>query len=284
VSAVRPLVLERIGHVPGELLRSRDLRDQVAADAELLWWHQRALHDAAGVVAGLQISTDKGGMVTVLPGLAFDPRGREVLLAERAGILLPAAGAPPSALVLRRCDGRPPRLEWVPLTRLGRCDGVPLARFDPAVDLVARPWEVRARPTARPRFAAGATLPGATAWEPWLALQRSRRGIAIQVYVDTRAAGFTGRPCYFAWLQWPRAGDADAQLAHHGYGLQHLDGESVDGFTFRVVLRKPFSFAVAAVELTLDRLELSGGLTTFARAQRLSVAWVGLDCDAGGAA
>jgi hypothetical protein len=281
MSALRPLLLERLRHVPGELLCSRDLNDQVAADAEMMWWHQRAMHDAAGVVAGLVIHSPTGGPVSVTPGLAYDSRGHELILAGPATIDLPEGDVvQPLVLVLRRCGERTPELAWDVLACLDRCDGVPLARLDPDAPDLPRPWPVRARPTARPRIAFGATLPGATAWEPWLTLLRLRRGIALQVRVVTRAAGFTGHPCYFAWLQWPGAASPQAQPVSRGFALQHLDEETVDGFTFRVVLQPPFSSELTESGARLAALQGDDvGLAAYARAERLSVAWLGLEGD-----
>src|SRR5262249_23851380 len=48
--------LERLRYWQGQMLRSRDFRDQAAQQAELRWWHNRALHNAYGVVAGLGVT------------------------------------------------------------------------------------------------------------------------------------------------------------------------------------------------------------------------------------
>jgi hypothetical protein len=281
MSVLRPLAIERLRHVPRELLRSRDLNDQLAADAEMMWWHQRAVHDAVGIVAGLVVDSPSGGPVSVTPGLAYDPRGRELILTRSATIDLPEGEVvEPLVLVLRRCCDRAPELAWDVLARLDRCDGVPLARLDPDAPDLPRPWAVRARPTARPRIAFGATLPGATAWEPWPTLLRMRRGLALQVRVATRPAGFTGHPCYFAWLQWPGAASPQARPASLGFAVQHLDEETVDGFTFRVVLLPPFSPEPTPTEVRFAALEDDAvGLAAYARAERLSVAWLGLEGD-----
>jgi hypothetical protein len=275
----RPLTLERLRHVPGELLRSGDLRDQVAGDAELLWWHQRAVHDAAGVVAGLVVHSEKGGPVSVTPGLAYDSRGRELVLTRQATIDLPDVEHP-LVLVLRHCGARPPELAWVALGRLDRCAGVPLARLDPGGDGQPQPWAARGRGTARPRVASGATLSGATAWAPWLTVSRlTQRARGLEVRVNTRAAGFTTLPCYFAWLQWPGAASPNAIPAHRGFGLQHLADETVDGFTFRVVLVGAAAVGLSSPESQLARRKRRDGLTAYARTQRLSVAWLAIEAD-----
>jgi hypothetical protein len=272
VSGGRPVEIERVLHVPGELLRSRDLGAQVNADAELMRWHQRALHDVPGVIAGLTPRVVLGVGVVVSPGLGFDACGREVVLVEEATIEPPQDLGHAVALVLRGCgDRRAPELAWVPLHRMARCDGVPLARLFPGEDGL-KPWPARSRPIARPRVAFGSTLPGSTAWTPWLALERSGAGLGLQTRVDTRAAGFTDRPCFFACLVWPDVAGQDPRIAFWSLGLQHLAEETVDGFTFRVVVVVGTGFRARA-----GRLAAEQALLTAARTAQLSVAWIGVD-------
>lgn len=278
MTARRPLALERLRHVPGELLRSRDLRDEVAGEAELLWWHQRALHDVPGVVTGLLARTRKGSPVLVSAGMAYDPRGRELILTREATIERPT-GDFVLLLVLRRGGDRAPELAWVQPARLGRCEGVVLARWDPQADPVLRPAGVRARSTARPRIASGSTLPGATAWAPSLGLQRAGLGNWLEVRVDTRAAGFASIPCYFAWLQWPRAGSPDARPAYRVFGIQHLAEERADGFTFRVLMQLPVPSGPGLVVTGGAPADEEVSTQTHARTQRLSVAWLALEGD-----
>jgi len=130
MSARRPLTIERVHHVPGELLRSGDLRDGVAAESELLWWHQRAVHDATGVVTGLLASTEKGMPVFVSAGVAYDGLGRELDLTRDATIEQPT-GDGVLLLVLRRCTGCAdctPELAWIEPARIERCTDIVLAR------------------------------------------------------------------------------------------------------------------------------------------------------------
>jgi hypothetical protein len=276
MSLLRPTEIERVRHVPGELLGSRDLGAQVHADAELMWWHQRALHDVPGIVAGLTTTVQPDATIVVAPGLGFDARGREVLLRAEAAIPPPQDPAHTFVLVLRRCgDRRAPRLAWIRLDRMERCDGVPLARFRDGLE----PWPGRARPIARPRAAFGSTLPGSTAWLPWLALERIGAGFGLETRVDTRAAGFTGRPCYFAWLLWPDIGGSDPRIAFWSLGLQHLADETIDGFTFRVVV---LAGRIASERARLGRLAVEAALLTFARTTQLGVAWLGVDDDGNG--
>lgn len=279
MSRTHPLALDRLRHIPGELLRSRDLRDEVAAESELLWWHQRAVHDPAGVVTGLEILTPKGGPVAVSPGVAYDGAGREIVLTSDATIDLPARDHA-LVLVLRRRGSQPPQLAWVQPARVDPCDGVVLARL-PAASGAIQQIERRSRGTARPRVAAGATLAGSTAWGPWTGLTRMRLGDGLEVRISTRAAGFSEVPCYFAWLQWPRAAEADA-LPFAGFGLQHLAEQTAEGFTFRVVLA-PAPNGTPSLATTPVA---ENPATSYARTQRLSVTWLGIeaDHDRGGAA
>ena len=67
----RPADIQRLRHVPRELLRSRDFRDQAAFSNQLRWWHNRALHDAFGVASGLSVALAAGAAsALVQPGIA----------------------------------------------------------------------------------------------------------------------------------------------------------------------------------------------------------------------
>jgi len=280
MSLSRPVEIERVRHVPGELLGSRDLGAQVHADAELMWWHQRALHDVPGIVAGLTAAGQPDGSVVVAPGIGFDARGHDVLLRAEATIPPPQDAGHTLVLVLRRCeDRRAPQLGWIRLERMERCDGVPLARLIPGMGGGLEPWPGRARAIARPRTAFGSTLPGSTAWLPWLALERIGAGFGLETRIDTRAAGFTGRPCYFAWLLWPEIGEADPRIAFWSLGLQHLADETIDGFTVRVVV---LAGRIAQERARIGRIALEAALLTFARTTQLGVAWIGIDDDGNG--
>jgi hypothetical protein len=267
---VKPVEIERVRHLSGELLRSGDLRAEVRSDVERMWWHQRAMHDAVGVATGLEATAGAAGVV-VSPGLGYDPAGREVRLAEEAAIAPPDDDGHIHVLILRHCAGREARLAWVRLSRMRRCDGVPIAELVPGEGGGLKPWPGRVRPIARPRFAFGATVPGSTAWEPWLALERRTGGSGIEVRVDTSATGFTGRPCYFAWLAWPGIAARDPRIATLSLGLQHVGDETPSGFTFRVALRLR-AFAAGIASVVLD-----DGALTWARSEQLYVHWIGVD-------
>jgi hypothetical protein len=272
MTAGRPLDLDRIRHVANEFLQSSDLSDQVGSDRELMWWHQRAVHQP-GVVAGLTVRDDRlTRSVYVAPGLAYDSRGRELVLRDEAIIGLPRRPADgeriePLALVIHAgAEGRDAQVTWRPLRALHTCDGIPIARFD-AKGL--RPSTQRARSFERPHVAAGETLPDATSWDIWALDERRGFVLGIQVRVDTSAAGFTEVPCYFAWLNWPRPEtDLRAFGPYVTLGLQYVQNETTSGFLFRVLLQLP-----------LKRRDADDSVVSFARRERLSVCWLGVECE-----
>jgi hypothetical protein len=302
--------LERPLFWRGQRLESRDLNDVGAGQDERQWWHNRAVHDAYGVVAGLAVGPDTKAppSLRVQPGLAYDGYGRELVLLETTRVAPPAtAGRKPVGawvLLLRaraedaagcRCAGvlGPPRAElvWQRAARAGVADGVPLARGSWGRDggeLFFRRDEdfrpLRARPFARPRVGRGETPPGATAWRPWTEivapvgtsarLMTTARG--IEVTIDTSAAGFTRTPCYFAWLQgglW--------QLAHRlalTVPLPRITREGRDELTFS--LWDP----TAQGTTLLSRAASDTGAAALARLlslarQRLYVCWLGIEAD-----
>ena len=264
MTSQRPLELDRIRHVEGELIRSVDLGDHVTGDRELLWWHQRAVHEA-GTVAGLTIAWAEGDdSVVVAPGLAYDGRGHELWLGERTEVALPDDLVPSALLVRATSEDRDAELVWRPLARLGSCEGVPIALL--GADGTVRPSTPRVRALERPHVAAGETAPEATPWEPWGEDETGRLSLGIETWVDTSAAGFTDLPCYFAWLNWPQPGaERRVDLSYGSLGLQYVQNESVRGFTFHVHL--------------VARRRAGDPAVSFARRERLSVCWVGVECD-----
>lgn len=111
--------LERFQYWQGQTLRSDDLNDQFALDAQRRWWHNRSLHNAFGIVFGLdlaevpkgddgksrvKVSKDKHRRlcVTVQPGLAYDCRGRELWMSKKEGegVPLPEVSRPAEMTLL----------------------------------------------------------------------------------------------------------------------------------------------------------------------------------------
>src|SRR4051794_40697371 len=165
MSAKRPFTppteIDRLRHGQGKMLHARDFRDQVANDAQMRWWHNRAVHDSYGVAGGLETALD-GDAVTVQSGLAYDAFGRELVLRFARAVPLPTAAAG-MTLVMRYRDSiggapasagawlphRPlPRgesdLAWIPTAAVRVRDGVPLARLpgESATPLDALPASV----------------------------------------------------------------------------------------------------------------------------------------------
>ena len=304
------LQLERLRYFPGQDLRARDFREQAAVEAQLRWWHNRAEHGAYGVRFGLQAApapVPGGGApaaVVVQPGLAYDAFGRELVLAMKArgagpalpemlgGVAAPS-GAAPRVLTLRYAELGPaaavPALEpcagpaktsgtaalaWRAEDRLRPADGVPLGRLTVQEGHLA--WDVAFRqplasPIVRPRFATGATLAGGTAWTSWT---RSGADVPIplgfQVWIDTRAAGFTRWPCYFAWLQ----GTLNGGLPPPVPLLEHVGSAFLTGFYFHVL--------TAWLPSPPSELSVHGQAQAPAQALRLarrnlSVGWLGIE-------
>src|SRR5712692_10775952 len=237
MSTPNQVELERLRYWQGQRLRARDFRDQTAIEAQLRWWHNRALHNAFGVSLGLAVSpvlvSGQLTAVRVTCGLAYDCFGRQLILQETREIPVPATPsqgnqrATKMTLLMRYkeaaqfprrndlamacppCSGslfqEEPDFVWQLGDRVQVTDGVPLARVSYDNQLAVFDQQFAApisRPLARPHLASGATIPEHTVWEPWL-IELSERPFPIgaQTKVDTSAAGFTRTPCYFAWLQ-----------------------------------------------------------------------------------
>jgi hypothetical protein len=158
-----------------QLLRSDDLRREVHDETELQWWHNRALHDAYGVVEGLEVALRVAGdrsWALVSPGLAYDGYGRPLVVDRALAIGLPDDPVD-AVLVLRsREDGdgssdvpqpgacRPDQpsteLCWARTVRLNPRDGVALACVTvtsptslPAIDVLALPARMNHRESTR---------------------------------------------------------------------------------------------------------------------------------------
>jgi hypothetical protein len=258
MSIRRPLELQRLHYWQGQMLRSRDLRDQTTTEDHFRWWHNRALHDAFGIAYGLMVDRQPPGQsrsVVVSPGVAYDCFGRELILQESVSVQVPGS-IPDEGLTLllrfqepRRLDGHreaevaclprsiapPTRLTsliWMQSNKVESLDGVPLARINVEGLLVEQVVLPRARALARPLIAHGTTPPGNTAWSLHYVYIRHPiffillyLPVEVRVQVDTSAAGFTGVPSYFAWL---RGTGGDRRLA----AFHNILNPTVDSFTF----------------------------------------------------
>ena len=86
--------LVRPRYFAGRLLSADDLRREQQYVLDRLRRRNRALH-GAGIVDGLAVSVEGGDAahVTIAPGLAFDPSGREIFVGCAQRLALPATGA-----------------------------------------------------------------------------------------------------------------------------------------------------------------------------------------------
>ena len=157
---------ERFRYWQGQMLRSADLRDQTRMEAELRWWHNRALHQAYGVSNGLSVSRepDAGVIVAIRVecGLAYDCYGRALLLQNAREVSLPlfdpriprftllASYRQTSSSQTRNNQARicgaveELELNWAQTTRVDFADGVPLAQlsYESSAGLLVLPPDV----------------------------------------------------------------------------------------------------------------------------------------------
>lgn len=309
--------LHRYEYWQGQMLRSSDFQSQLADTAQHRWWHNRALHNAFGVYQGLTASPlvtsgDLSGVGIAL-GVAYDCFGRELIVDTPQNINLPV-NVPPGSLKMlllvryeSQTDASAQSIQeicwsnagtqgtvsfvWLPEDQVRLHDGVALARVvytngRPSLDTTFVP--PGARPIARPKIASGATVPAATAWEPWtidtphfLQTGVSRllpTEVGVQVRVDTSAAGFTQTPCYFASLGGPLLNSTSGLLLPDMF--TSLADESPSGFTFRMWFPPPV--VVLEIAHPHDTFPIGGfqvinqpaQFFPFARTQKLYVQWL----------
>jgi hypothetical protein len=245
--APRPIVLERFVYRQGQTILARDFRDEQSVTDQDRWWHNRAVHNAYGLVWPLKPAEDPGiataQFLRLCPFLGYDSFGREIILPHPKSIPFPAlttdGGSSTNWLLLaargseRYADdgsGRaaiapcslelalPPKLWWVSEASWSVRAGIPVARIVPAT----QPGTFRldtnyvppgTRSLASPHIVSGATLPGNTAWQQDDKIRRilGNRIRSLSVYtvkIDTSAAGFNQVPCYQACLVGRRVGKA----------------------------------------------------------------------------
>lgn len=280
----RPFTLERFRFWQGQKLLGRDFRDQLAREAQLRWWHDRAMHNAFGVSFGFDVSRviEKGEFVAVRVtcGVAYDSFGRELILQTTRTIDLPAdvpEGNPKFTLVAkykesRRCGNEcipvcacrtdEPELQWKISRSLELSDGVPLMEFsyegtERTPVLNANFSAHRARALSRPRIGRGATIPGNTSWDSWFEIVPDGEGgklevpIGVQVTIDTSSAGFTEVPCYFAWLEGSLWNKTNIEL--FPIPFSHIDNETPRQFRFRLWMPPLLTALGSRVRIANDR-------------------------------
>jgi hypothetical protein len=256
--------LQRTRYWQGQMLRSEDFPSQLQTEAELRWWHNRALHNAYGVALGLETSaSEQAGSITgihVTPGVAYDCFGRALILQCEREIPLPdASGTNTSFTLVARyretaqfpdprqtsgvcwscCEGstglESPDFRWQATATLRVEDGVPLGRLLRVggalnqLRLDAAFVPATPKPLARPYLAAGSTIPGSTAWTIWVA-DNEQQLLGLETVVDTTAGGFTRVPCYFATLDGLDTGVPSVNPVI----LTHIQDLTPNSFRFRL--------------------------------------------------
>lgn len=291
---------ERLRYWQGQTLRAADDRDQRRFDALRRRLHNRALHSTEGVSFGLGVTTvsDDLAIYEVACGMAYDCRGRELLLQRPRRITVPmeagwlllrprkiAKGSSDSSSC---CTSSDPacvpeeallldadfELAWVKGV-FEPVEGVALAKLNAEGALDPDFRSRQARPLAKPRLARGETVRGDTPWEPWTIQEPDGKGgfrnkvVGVQTRIDTSAAGFTRTPCYIATIQSQAWDLAKAEFAPAFF--PHVADATVDGFTFRLLMteiaRRRYSAwfdssrAAATTRGIGDRLQVEVGAT-----------------------
>jgi hypothetical protein len=90
---------ERPRYYAGKLLTAEDFELEQRYQIEKRWLLNRMLQ-GPGIVSGLAVSSDEQGSVTVSPGFALDPWGREILVCASQQLEIPDCGEPVSVWLL----------------------------------------------------------------------------------------------------------------------------------------------------------------------------------------
>jgi hypothetical protein len=217
--------LERITWRDGQMLASRDMRDDERYNDGLRQLHIRYLHKTWGVVEGLNVIAPSATEVVVTRGYALDANGHELLLPNVARLATPAnqtasttmyvvisadlaaqtCSAPLDLSTL--CPGvtnpillQAGKLSWKTVTEVRPGLDVLLARVSIAGGSLSSPIDTsirrRARSLAQPRMWSDATQPGSTGWTDFMTKPYRN----IYATVDTSSAGFIVTPAYFPRL------------------------------------------------------------------------------------
>jgi hypothetical protein len=219
-------LLERVRFFPGELLTAGDLTVAGANNRELLWLHNRALHDW-GIGYGFDVKGERGDTsVTVSPGYATDAFGHELLLSAPVELPIPAVpgASDGSALVYYIVaqyvsDADEPTEEQRSATACASGGAVRLSN-DPAirwktaaqlqhgVDVILGQVSIRncalnakvstrgrrsAVPASRFSIFAAEIAASALTWQPWTA---GATGAGFTAVIDTSVAHFQSTPSY----------------------------------------------------------------------------------------
>ena len=258
----------RLRHYQGQRLQAGDLQDEYDNLTWLRGLHVVGLHDTWGIALGfaVQLGPAAGNSVLVGPGLAYDYRGREIVLTQTRAIAGPQVGTQVPAgavyVLVMAYDAdlgqRQAGQEWMPCAdgaagreqpafawrratavRLGL--EIPLLAVqiaDGAIVAASLDQSVRrhAQPLARPHIASGIT-PREQRWAIWRDNQ-TEAVLGLQTWVDTREAGFVGTPYYIAGVYLPPLVIAALTGRIAFYLFTSLAGASASGFWFRLLLAR----------------------------------------------
>jgi hypothetical protein len=298
----------RLRHYQGQRLQAADLQDEYDNLSQLRGLHVVGLHDTWGIALGyaVQLGPTNSNTVLVGPGLAYDCRGREIVLTQNRIIAGPhvgtqvpqgavyvlvmaydadlgarqagqewilcgdgAAGREQPAFAWRRANAVRLGLE-VPLLAVQIADGAIVAG---SLDQSVRR---HAQPLARPHIGAGIT-PREQRWTPWRDAQTEAL-LGVQTWVDTREAGFVGTPYYIAGLYLPPTiieGIA-GRLAF--YLFTSLADPSASGFWFRVMIALANDARFSGFSLNNQRLGLfSLAAAATPQPPTIQVSWLGVE-------
>ena len=300
--------LTRPDFFDGQRLDADDLSSIYDFHRSLRWLHNRALHDW-GIAAGFGVSGEKGkAEVVIAPGYAIDCGGRDIVLAERTTLVVPAVAAAPT--------GGPVQYfltaSWLAddaiapaETRDGVCAEAgavrrperPLLRFqnprDPSagadrfrrgLDIVLASVLVEdcalaatpslaerrdAHPATQPYVYAASTSAAETGWRFFPAV-----GVAqgVETIVDTSAAGFVKAPAYTAEVIGNRALSANGPVID---GFVSIVQPTATSFTLRLLL--PRNLAMATLKLNPDAIFIPATLAVLQKTLGWTVAWMGIE-------
>ncbi len=314
---MKPIVLERFIYRQGQTILARDFRDEQYVSDQDRWWHNRAVHNAYGIVWPLQPAQEGQSKQSLLlcPFLGYDSFGREIILPCAQAIPFPklTSESPKTWLVLAargpdryRDDGRgpsaiplcfpelalPPKLWWVPESSWSFRAGIPVAQITKNCKsggyCLNRDYvPPGTRPLTSPRIVSGSTLPGDTAWHRDK-LQSSlpdclRSSSIFTVKIDTSACGFNQVPCYQARLVGRPIGNARLSQASSTAGSADPHDESEELFVLGGWISceraQGLNYSIL-VRCPVDDPQRQLDLfSKFARAAKLGVFWLGVEAD-----
>jgi len=285
---------ERFTYRQGQLLTSRDFRDQQQMEAARRWMHNTSeFHNAWGVAIGYEFLLSgasqelwqNGGRLILQPGIAYDYFGRELILSQAVTFNNVPDLEEPQKLFLvasyQETSGfnrlgaantipfPPPRLQWKPEREVNYGPEVPILFVTATEDgLQVQPYSAsQLHPQARPKIASGQTVPGQTAWRAWtIEVSGSIVTLGLEIDIDTTDAGFQQTPCYFAWLNGPLSAILNNTLFLFAPFIS-LANEKPDGFIFRVF----FSEISNSPASTIGRDPID------ANRDKLTVCWLGIE-------